>query len=84
MKKVIVLAGILLLNGCASIQYSCTGDDKNSSGCSSLSEVANNLGAVETPVAIETDVISRKAALKKTAKRFTRNTTSRFSKGQCW
>ncbi|MFA2965185.1 TraV family lipoprotein [Acinetobacter pittii] len=69
MKKVIILAGILLLNGCASIRYSCTGDDKNSSGCASLSEVANNIGSVETPVAIETDVISRKAALKKTAKR---------------
>lgn len=72
MKIILVLAGILLLNGCASIRYSCTGSDKNAHGCSSLTEVANRSNLDITPVAIEADkadLISRKAALKKTVKK---------------
>lgn len=73
MKKLIILAtGLLLLNGCATIRYSCTGENKNAAGCSSLSEVANRSNNDITPVAIEldkADVISRKTALKKTAKK---------------
>lgn len=73
MKKLMIISlGIFMLSGCATTRYSCTGDNRNAAGCSSLSEVANRSNTDITPVAIEADkadLISRKAALKKTVKK---------------
>lgn len=73
MKLIAVLTlSFLFMTGCSTVRYSCTGSDKNASGCSSLSEVAQRTNKDITPVAIESNnsnVISRKVALKNTAKK---------------